>query len=94
MLNTLCIERLPLWVTDHHLRTLCEQWGAVVHVRVAKDANSISLGYAFVEMASRQDAENVLTGLTHNGGFECPLYVARTYPIRYNESRGSIQPQQ
>lgn len=90
MINTVCIEGLPLGVTDNELRSSCEQWGSVVQSRVVKDANGLSVGYAFVEMATWQDAENLLMHVNQSGLFQRRLFVARTYPVCNNGSIASI----
>jgi RNA recognition motif-containing protein len=91
MINTVCIEGLPLLVTDNDLRNSCEQWGSVVRLRIVKDANGLSMGYAFVEMATWQDAENLLMHVNQSGLFQRRLFVARTYPVCNNGSIASTR---
>ncbi|MER3422848.1 MAG: hypothetical protein C4293_06075 [Nitrospiraceae bacterium] len=79
--KTICIDGLPFWVTDGHVREPCQAHGQIVSVRVVKDAYGTSLGYAFVEMATRQEAEDVVIRLDQNQAFGQPIYVARTYAV-------------
>jgi RNA recognition motif. (a.k.a. RRM, RBD, or RNP domain) len=81
MEKTVCIDGLPRWVSETHLRELCHVYGDVVSARVVKDAYGISMGYAFVQMGSMQSAEKLIAGLTDFRPFGAPLYVARTYPV-------------
>ena len=91
MINTVCIEGLPLLATDNDLRNSCEQWGSVVRLRIVKDADGLSMGYAFVEMATWQDAENLLMHVSQSGLFQRRLSVARTYPVCNNGSIASTR---
>jgi len=81
MEKTVCIDGLPRWVSETHLRELCRVYGNVVSARVVKDAYGVSMGYAFVQMESIQMAEKLIAGLTDFRPFGAPLYVARTYPV-------------
>jgi RNA recognition motif-containing protein len=81
MEKTVCIEGLPRWVSETHLRELCQVYGDVISARVVKDPFGISMGYAFVQMGSVQSAEKLIAGFTDFRPFGAPLYVARTYPV-------------
>lgn len=41
--KTVCTDGLPFWVTDGHIRELCQAHGEIVSVRIVKDAYGVSL---------------------------------------------------
>ncbi|KAM3505209.1 hypothetical protein MY10362_003097, partial [Beauveria mimosiformis] len=64
MIQRLYIGGLSYSVDDEELRTLFGQMGKVSHVKVVRDFNSgRSKGFAFVEMATMEDAKKAIDKL-------------------------------
>jgi RNA recognition motif-containing protein len=80
--KTLCVDGLPEWVTEEDLRELCQAQGHVVTALIARDAEGLSMGYGFIEMATHIAAEGVVAAIDHNAIFGQMIFAARTYPVR------------
>lgn len=80
MHRTLCLDGLPSWMISAQLRDLCAPYGTVQTARVVCDAYGASMNYGFVQMATVEDAEEVMQSLNGCDRFGVFLYVARTYP--------------
>lgn len=79
--KTLCVDGLPEWVTEQDLRKLCEMQGNVITVLIVRNAEGLSMGYGFIEMATHSAAESVVAAIDHNAIFGQMIFAARTYPI-------------
>ena len=78
--KTLCVDGLPSRITSAQLADLCAPYGQVQSARVVCDAYGASMNYGFVQMATVDDAEEVVQALNGCDRFGALLYVARTYP--------------
>ena len=77
---TLCLDGLPTWMTSTQVAELCAEYGHVQSARIVCDAYGTSMNYGFVQMATVEDAEEVVQALDGCDRFGAVLYVARTYP--------------
>ena len=76
------VDNLPPGTTEESLRALFGQrQGAVVQVSIMSDRRSgDSHGYAFVEMASEEDAADVVAALHGHALEGVPLHVSPARP--------------
>lgn len=71
----LMVEHLPRWMTSTILRDLCARYGQVLSAHVITYRSRTS---GWIEMASEEDADSLISGLH---GFDlrgCSLTVTRT----------------
>ena len=79
----LYVGNLPYKVTDEELTSLFSRAGAVDNVRVMRDqATGRARGFAFVEMASDEDAQKAIEQLNNRelGGRNLTVNEARPKP--------------
>ena len=63
MSHTLCLDGLPPWMTSAQLNLLCLLYGQTISAQVIPDRNGRSLQFGVVEMATEEDARQVITAL-------------------------------
>lgn len=57
------IGNIPFSVTEEQLHSMVKQAGTVERVKIVQDATGRSKGFAFVDMATDQDAQNAIAAL-------------------------------
>jgi RNA recognition motif-containing protein len=62
-MSWLCVSGLPRDYQEDQLRQLCESFGLVRRVEIAKDRESRPLEFGFVEMVRAEDAQRLRKGL-------------------------------
>lgn len=80
MSHALCLDGLPLWMTSSQLHLLCELYGHTTSAEVITDIAGRSLQFGIAEMASQDDAREViaaLDGTDELDGTSRIVYVAR-----------------
>lgn len=80
MTHTLCLDGLPSWMTSSQLHLLCQIHGHATSAQVLTDTEGRSLQFGIVEMASEDDAREVivaLDGTDELDGTSSIVYVAR-----------------
>jgi len=86
-MNSIFVAKLDFGVTNEQLRQLFEQHGSVIKVNVATDRETgKSRGFAFVEMANREEAMNAINSL--NGH----MINGRDIAVKEAEQRGDTRP--
>jgi RNA recognition motif-containing protein len=86
-MTSIFVAKLDFGVTNEQLRQLFEQHGSVIKVNVATDRETgKSRGFAFVEMANREEAMNAINSL--NGH----MINGRDIAVKEAEQRGDTRP--
>ncbi len=86
-MTSIFVAKLDFGVTNEQLRQLFEQHGSVIKVNVATDRETgKSRGFAFVEMADRDEAMNAIQAL--NGH----MINGRDIAVKEAEQRGDTRP--
>jgi RNA recognition motif-containing protein len=86
-MTSIFVAKLDFGVTNEQLRQLFEQHGSVIKVNVATDRETgKSRGFAFVEMADREEAMNAINSL--NGH----MINGRDIAVKEAEQRGDTRP--
>jgi RNA recognition motif-containing protein len=86
-MTSIFVAKLDFGVTNEQLRQLFEQHGSVIKVNVATDRETgKSRGFAFVEMANRDEAMNAIEAL--NGH----MINGRDIAVKEAEQRGDTRP--
>lgn len=86
-MTSIFVAKLDFGVTNEQLRQLFEQHGSVIKVNVATDRETgKSRGFAFVEMANRDEAMNAINAL--NGH----MINGRDIAVKEAEQRGDTRP--
>ncbi|MFM6936049.1 MAG: RNA recognition motif domain-containing protein [Flavobacteriales bacterium] len=86
-MTSIFVAKLDFGVTNEQLRQLFEQHGSVIKVNVATDRETgKSRGFAFVEMANRDEAMNAINAL--NGH----MINGRDIAVKEAEQRGDSRP--
>ena len=86
-MTSIFVAKLDFGVTNEQLRQLFEQHGSVIKVNVATDRETgKSRGFAFVEMANREEAMNAINSL--NGH----MINGRDIAVKEAEQRGDSRP--
>lgn len=60
---TICVEGLPLWMTEASLRDLFSHYGSVTAVRIELDADGQPFGIAEIVMTYSSEALGAIEGL-------------------------------
>ena len=80
MSHTLCLDGLPPWMTSAQLNLLCLLYGQTISAQVIPDRNGRSLQFGVVEMATEEDARQVITALDGTDELDATnriIYVAK-----------------
>ena len=80
MSRTLCLDGLPSWMTSSQLHLLCLMHGQTISAHVITDTEGRSLQFGIVEMATEEDAREVivaLDGTDRLDGTSRTVYVAK-----------------
>lgn len=86
-MTSIFVAKLDFGVTNEQLRQLFEQHGSVIKVNVATDRETgKSRGFAFVEMANRDEAMSAINAL--NGH----MINGRDIAVKEAEQRGDTRP--
>ena len=80
MSHTLCLDGLPSWMTSSQLHLLCIFYGHTISAQIITDTEGRSLQFGIAEMASEEDARQVvmaLDGMDELDGTSRLVYVAQ-----------------
>lgn len=80
MSHTLCLDGLPPWMATGQLHLLCLLYGHTMSAQVMTDSKGRSLQFGIAEMASAEDARQVLMALDGTDGLDGTsriVYVAQ-----------------
>ena len=91
-MKNIFVGNLDVGTTEHALRSLFEQHGAVQRVKVMKDAvTGLSRGFAFVEMAP-EEAERAIAALNGSGLGDRVLTIREARQKLHQHRRASETP--
>jgi RNA recognition motif-containing protein len=89
MSTTLYVGNLPYQTTTAELETLFQQAGTVESVKIITDQyTGQPRGFGFVEMASREEAENAISMLNNQTLHDRTLTVSEARPKRDSRNSG------
>lgn len=78
--------------SDEDLRAAFESFGQVSDITIIKDKyTGSSRGFAFIEMPSKQEAENAINGVREINGRMVTVNEARPRPDRRSHSKGGFR---
>jgi hypothetical protein len=92
MSHTLCVDGLPPWITSGQLNLLCLLYGQTISAEVITDREGRSLQFGLVEMATEEDARQVITALDGTDELDATsriVYVAKI--CREDDSRSHLE---
>jgi RNA recognition motif-containing protein len=87
-MKNIFVGNLSYNATEHGVRALFEQYGAVDRVSIVTDRDTgRAKGFGFVEMSSNSEAENAIAGLN---GYEMDGRALNVNEARPREERGGF----
>jgi len=90
MSQSLYVGNFPYSTTEDELRAMCAEHGSVESVRIISDRNTgLSRGFGFVDMATEDEAQAVISALNGKdiGGRELKVNVSKPREERPKRDR-------